>query len=286
MRKTRRAHFHLTSLVASVCLVLASCGEDKRSQSDAKRPARNAERFSTDLHVAIAEHPLVLPFAALDDYAYRKQSFSLDPKRDRDRAIDAVNTLLRDSADPTHPLAFDQLSVRVETYGWNDFDVQQRHFCSLMRREWARSVCDNPWAAIQQALPRDRFKLVDLGRLDITDRRGPANCVNPAEQRQHLPQAAGEAAILCEAQVLGGSDHYRAVIRIDGDLGALWYMSGKVLDGETAEARIEREGQAISAFVRYALGPTENFPKLHAVMCQLRRPLWSDHPNRPPDCAK
>jgi hypothetical protein len=276
---TNRSGVRVLSLIASACLLVAACDDD-----DAP-PKAKATRLSTDVHVAIAEHPLVLPFVALEDYAYRHQSFTLDPEGDRERAIDAVDALLRDSADPLHPLTLDQLSILVRTYGWNDFEEGARAICPLLKREWARSVCDDPWAAVQQALPSDSFRLIDLGRLNIADPHSPANCVHREGQRQHLPQAIGEAAILCEAMVFGGSDHYRAVVRIDGDLGALWYMSGKIQNGESMDARLEREGQAILAFVQNALGPVENFSTLHAVLCRLRRPNSSDHPNRPPDCA-
>lgn len=50
--------------------VLASCGKEVR-------PAVNVELLSTNVHVSVAQHTLVLPFIALADYAYRKQSFSL-----------------------------------------------------------------------------------------------------------------------------------------------------------------------------------------------------------------
>lgn len=261
-------------------LALVSCGDNEQ-----ERVAANVQHLATDVHVTIAGHALVLPFIALEHYARRGQSFSLDRKGDAKRASDAANQLLRDAADPRSPLAFDRLSVAVDTYGWNDFDMRQRRMCPLLTREWSRSVCDNPWAAIQQALPVNRFMLVDLRRLKVEDPRGPAHCVG--ELRRSLPQKPGEAAMVCEALVYGGDpdEFHHAVVRIDGDLGALWTVWRFSQHGETAEAMTQREGQAIAVFTRYTLGEHEDFTVLHRIMCGLRRPGSQDAPGGA-DCAK
>lgn len=271
----------LTILLSSLLAVLASCGKNEHSAVD-------VGLLSTDVHVAIAQHTLVLPFIALEDYAYRKQSFSLDRKGDNKRTLGALNQFLNDSADPTRPVALDSLSVVVRTYGWNDFDTSQIKVCPLLTREWARSACDNPWAAIQQALPGDRFRLVDLRGFKIDDDpRGPVQCIDNGKPRRLLPQSPGEAVMVCEKLVYGGSpgEFYNAVIRIDGDLGALWTVWQHGQNGETAEAMTERQGKAIVAFVRYALGSKEDFSALHATLCHLRRPGSVDSP-KGADCGR
>lgn len=261
-------------LLSIFSAVLVSCGETDHSTVDLKL-------LSTDIHVSVAQHALVLPFIALDDYAYRKQSFSLDKKGDSERVLDALNQFLHDSADPQKPVVLDGVSVVMRTYGWNDSDMRQVKVCSLLAREWARSACDNPWAAIQLALPRGGFRLVDLRRFQIGDPRGSANCRDDGKPRRLLPQVPSEALMVCEAQVYGGDDDkfHRAVVRIDGDLGALWTVWRHGKNGETAEAMTEREGKAIVAFVQYALGKREDYPKLHAAMCGLRRPGSVGGPN-------
>lgn len=277
MKKALHVVFRSLTLVA--CSVLASCGDEERVTA-------NNKRLAADIHVTIGDHVLVLPFIALEHYAYRAQSFSFDRKGDAERARNAANELLRDAADPRQPLAFDGLSVVVQAYGWNDFDMRQIQMCPLLAREWARSVCDNPWAAIRQALPYNRFRLVDLRRLQIADSRGPAHCVDTVGERRPSPRNPGEAVMVCEALVYGGDDDefHHAVVRIDGHLGALWTVWRHGQNGETAEAMTEREGQAIVAFVQYALGAREDFPALHAVMCRLRRPGSVDGPGGA-DCA-
>jgi hypothetical protein len=128
---------------------------------------------------------------------------------------------------------------------------------------------------------------VDLSRLQVGDPRGPANCHDNGKPRRPLPQRPKEAVMVCEAPVYGGHDdkfHY-AVIRIDGDLGALWTVWRHGQNGEAVEAMTEREGKAIVAFVQYALGKNEDFPELHADMCRLRRPGSVDGPHGT-DCGR
>ena len=273
----------IRALLLSILLaVLTSC-----EKPEVERSTVDVKRLSTDVHVAIAQHNLVLPFIALEDYAYRHQSFSLNREGDREHALSAASKLLRDATDSKHPLAFDSLSVVVRTYGWNDFDTSQIRVCPLLTRDWARSVCDNPWAAIQQALPVNRFRLVDLRSLQIDDPRRPGQCFNNGKPHKPLPQSAGEAVMVCESSDYEGNKNrfHSAVVRIDGDLGALWTVWQYEKNDETAEAMTEREGKAIVAFVRNALGESEDFPALHAIMCRLRRPGSVDSP-KGADCVR
>lgn len=265
-------------LTASVLVVAVNCSADDALDASLKR-------LATDIHVAIGQHALVIPFVALENYAYRGASFSFDRVGDRNRANEAVQKFLDDTANPQHPLEMNELSVVVRTYGWNDFDMRQRALCQQLTRGWARSVCDNPWAATEQALPVNRFKLADLRRLPDADTDRLFNCVGGSETVRLLPKAPGEAAIVCRTVVypMSGNIFHRAAVRIDGHLGAVWTVWGHGQNGESAEAMARREGQAIVAFVRYALGTSENFPMLQEVMCRLRRPGSLDHP-KGPDC--
>jgi len=267
----------LSILLSSLPAVLASCGGDEYSDQYSAVEGE-VGLLSADIQVSVAQHTLVLPFIAMHDYAYyayRKPSFPLDRKGDGERPerpLSALNDFLYGSADPKKPLVLDSLSVVVRTYGSNDSDGHPRRVCPLLTREWAQSVCDNSQAALRQAPPANHFRLVDLRRLQIGDPR--AECRDDGKPRRPLPQRTGEAAMVCTARVFGGREdqYHHAVVRIDGHLGALWTVWGYGQNGETAEAMTEREGKAIVAFVRYALGKSEDFRKLHSAMCHLRRP--------------
>jgi hypothetical protein len=163
--------------------------------------------------------------------------------------------------------------------------MRQREMCPLLKRAWAQSVCDNPWAAIQQALPANRFKLVDLEQLSGEGADRLFNCVKGSQPLRSLPQAQGETVLACRAAVypLAGNVFHTAVVRLDGDLGALWTVWGHGQNGERAEEMAFREGKAIASFVKNAIGSSENFPALRRDMCGLRRSGSADSP-KGPDC--
>lgn len=229
--------------------------------------------LATDVHVKVAEHSLVIPFVALGDHAPGEASFSLDRAVDWERTAAMRTALLRETRDRRNPLPQDAVSLRVYPYGATDFDRSAAQLCPLLTRQWARSVCNDSPYSIRHVLPRNRFKLVDLRRLRLDDPRGPANCLRD-RTRAKLPSASKLAVLLCPALVFGGDEDefHVAVIRIDGNLGALRTVWRNDPTGETAEEMAIREGMAITLFVEAALGDREDFPKLVGVMQTLRRP--------------
>jgi hypothetical protein len=274
--------------LGTLLFALSACGQvDDEGLKTRARAQVPVGLLASDIHVSIAQHPLVLPFVALEEHARQGMSFSLDRQGDRQRAADARQQFLRDSADPGQPLALDSLSVVVDAYGWDHFEPGQPPLCTLLTREWARAVCDNPWAATRQALPYNRLRLLALSRLRTTGPGRQADCREGTPPPQALPTTPGQAALLCNAMVYGGrqDQHHHAVVRIDGDLGALWTVWNYGQNSETAEAMVQREGQAIAHFVQHALGPREDFAALQARMCRLRRADSADHPHRP-DCGR
>lgn len=267
----------LFSIAAGLFALLAACSNDTP-------PPPPVKLLATDIHLTIGGERLTLPFAALEDYAYRGVSFSLNRDRDRMRAKEAVEHLIQNATDPDTPLAFRDLAVVVRAYGSNAADLRRGEMCPLLTRAWARSVCDNPWAPIRQALPGDRFRLVDLGGLSKKEADRLFNCVEGNEPLNPIPQASEQVAIVCRAVVypLSGRHFHTALVRIQGDLGAIWTV-GPSQYGESTDAMAQREGKALVLFVKNAPGSTENFPALQAEMCHLRRPGPADPP-RDPDC--
>ena len=247
----------VTSLLTIACMAatLMAC-------SDGTRPIPPVECLATDVHLTIGGTRLILPFAALEDFAYRKMTFSFDHEGDQKRARDAADDLLERARDPKNPLVMQDLTVVVRTYGWNDSDMRQRRMCPLLTRQWAKSVCDNPWAAVQQALPQNRFKLIDVRRLSNKGKDRLLNCV---EGSYPLPSTAlklGAVVLICQAHVFGDEEFSTAFMRLDENLAAVWTVWSDGPTGETAKQMAEREGKAISAFVRNAIGAQENFPAL------------------------
>jgi hypothetical protein len=259
----------LLPVVLSGLVALLTACDNKHERPD---PPVDVALLSTDLYVRVADHELTFPVVAVDD----PSAYTLYPKS-------LLTRLVKDATAPQKAVALDSIELNVRSYGLNDFSWdEQRKLCPLLSRKWALAVCDNPWSAIQQALPGHRFWLVDLSALQIGDRAGPAACLDDGKPRRSAPMNVDEPVMVCRADVQGAREdqvHY-AVIRIDADLGALWMVSRFNSNGETAEASAQREGKAITAFVKHAIGQSENFSALHAQMCRLRRPGAVDGPGK------
>lgn len=253
------------TLLLFIAALLGGCGIRPEH-----RPP-DLQLLATDTHVAVAKHSLVLPFVALEDHT--GMSFSFNRKADSERAAEQRTAFLRETRDHKRPLALDLVSVTVYAYGASDFDSTRGQLCTKLSRLWARSVCDGSSYVIRRALPPNRFKLVDLARLRLDDPRGPANCLR---DRKHnaLPSAPKRGVLVCPALVYGGDEDefHTAVVRIDGNLGAMWTVWRNGQGGESAEAMAMREGNAIALFVDAALGDREDYPKLVGGMHALQRP--------------
>ena len=156
--------------------------------------------------------------------------------------------------------------------------MRQRAMCPLLTKQWSRSVCDNPWAAIQQALPGDRFALVDLDKLQPGD--DPANCTEASAKLVSSIKKNSTASLLCDFDIYSSGDtrFYTAIVQISGNLGAVWAVWERTQSKESAAEQAAREGKAIVALARYGLGAKEDFNKLHDIVCQLRRPGAADGP--------
>lgn len=258
---------------------MTACGEAPSG------PPPDVNRLAKDLHFTIGERQFTLPFVALADYAYQGMSFSLDRSGDRERAEEAADKLLEEAGSADAPLNLHNVTVLVRTYGWNDADMRQREMCPLLTQDWSRSVCDNPWAALQQALPGSRFELFDISWAVQGEDAGWFDCVAEEDPIKSIPQELGRSAFICRYDVYSetGRTFYRAMVRIEGDLGVLWTVDGSTYYGETPQVRADREGEALASFVRNALENGGNFPQLHQDMCRLRRPESADNP-KGPDC--
>jgi len=260
----------------AILLVCANAGACDISPEEHRKP--DIQRLASDVHVKIAGQPITLPWIALEDYAYTPQSFSLDRDGDRKRESEQREAFrVATSSSATAP-SLDSLSVVVRTYGWNDSDMRQRAMCPLLKKQWSRSVCDDPWAALQQALPVNRFALVDLGKLE--PRKHPANCTEASAKLISSIKRSSTASLLCDFDIGGAGDarYYTAIVQISDNLGAVWAVWESAKSKETAAEQAVREGKAIVALARYGLGTKEGFSKLHRTVCQLRRPGAAEGP--------
>lgn len=255
------------------------------SPSSKRLTEADIDLLASDAHIVVGDAPLVLPFVALTGYVGQKQSFSFNKQKDRQAAKERLDAFRKAAANPQSAPTISEVEVTMRPYGWDDnFGTGTDRICSRLRRQWSKSLCDNPWAALQQALPNNRFDLIDLRNLTDSDKTDVGKCLSPDEHDRPVVLQPGKASLLCERKLHGPNRVYAAAVRIDRHLGAIWYVWEGTQSEETAREMADREGKAIFAFVTNGLGSLENFAELHETVCALRRPHSVDAPAGP-DCG-
>lgn len=130
----------------------------------------SVEFLASDAYVIVGDVPLTMPFVALSGLVTMKPSFSFDKEGARRAALERLEAFRKVASSPATAPVLDTLEVQIRTYGWDDFDAAKRGICPLLTREWAKSVCNNPWAPPQQAIPSDPIYLVDDRKLSSFER--------------------------------------------------------------------------------------------------------------------
>ncbi|MBZ9973872.1 MULTISPECIES: hypothetical protein [unclassified Mesorhizobium] len=268
----------LSSFVLVTCLVmvsnnLASCSPSPKHVSDA-----DIDFLASDAHVVVGDVPLVLPFIALTGYVAAKPSFSLNRQQDRHAATDRLEAFRKAATNPQGAAKMDQLEIEVYAYGWNDLDPQPfKRICARLSRQWSKSVCDDPWAALKQAMPENRFYVVDDRKFDAFDNHFTVGGERVSDQLHSMQLRVNEASVVCDRNLKSSKTNFcTAAIPIKQHLAAVWTVWDST--GESHSRQAEREGKAITAFVRHAIGPSEDFPALFAEACRLRNPKSSIGP--------
>ncbi|MBZ9979177.1 hypothetical protein [Mesorhizobium sp. BR-1-1-10] len=272
----------LSSFVFLTCLVmlgtiLESCSPSPKHVSDA-----DIDFLASDAHVVVGGVPLVLPFISLTGYVAAKPSFSLNRQQDRQSATDRLEAFRKAASNPQAAPTIDQLEIEVYAYGWNDLDPQPfKRICARLSRQWSKSVCDDPWAALKQAMPGNGFYVVDDRKFDAFDNHFTVGGERVSDQLHSMQLNANEASVVCDRTLEPSKITFcTAAIPIKQHLAAVWTVWDST--GETHSRQAEREGKAITAFVRHAIGPSEDFPALVAEVCELRKPKSSVGPGGNP----
>lgn len=251
-----------------VCLALCTaCSANSRKI--------DVDLLSTDAHINVAGHNLVVPFVALPTYISKGHSFSLDRSADLKHARERLRSFRAAAA--TRPGATLD-SVRVSTFQYGNFGELRAAsaICPRLTRTWARKACTDSWDPLLQAMPTGSLWLVDLGKPESFDHHSTVGGERVSEQLESMRQIGDRASIACDRKRgYRGVRFCTAAVRVDQSLGAVWFVWEGRDEAETAVEMAEREGKMIIAFVRYGLGETEQYSRLKAVACQLRRPKRS-----------
>ncbi|MDZ4394957.1 hypothetical protein [Cypionkella sp.] len=227
--------------------------------------------LAQDAYVIVGDVPLMLPYVAMPDQISAGQFFSLDRRAVQEQWRKDRDAFRLAASSAKGAPVLERVAVRVETYGWDDFSAfAWKKICSQLTRKWSQSVCDDPWAPLQQALPRQRFYLADDRHLDAFQWHQTAGREIVADQLRAMDLQGVRASAVCDRELNARGRSCTAGVLISQHLMAVWSVWDS--ENERAEQQADREGRAIVAFVNYALGAEEDFEALLAVVCTVRRP--------------
>jgi hypothetical protein len=273
--------FALTGIFLTFLVGMAAALFDRPSQ-----PHHYSEDditfLASDAHVVVGDVPLIVPFVALSGYVSQGPSFSLNRGNDRKQSKDRLAAFRKAASKvETAPLV-EKLEIRLRTFGWDDFDRTLGRICTKLNREWSKSICDDPWAPIQQAMPHDnnKFYLADGRNLAVFDNHNTVGDERVSDQLKAMKMITGEPSVVCDKLSSSKTQFCTAAVLIKQHLTAVWTVWNS--NAETPAKRAAREGKAITALLLNGLGATENFPALLAVACKMKDPEASEGVHRSP----
>ncbi|EJJ28761.1 hypothetical protein [Rhizobium sp. CF142] len=264
----RRAVLPILSSCLMAGAVLAACSPPSpKRHSDAE-----VAFLASDAYLVVGDVPLIVPFVALTGLA-EKPSFSLDRKGDRQAAEERLEAFRKTAGSPETAPVIDKLEITVRPYGWDDSDAPFRRICLHLSRQWSRSVCNDPSAPLQRAMPKNTFFLADDRKLNTFRNYSIGSGETVSDHLDRMPLKPMETSVVCDAEASSETTLCTAATPIRQHLIAVWRVWGSSAEATSRQA--EREGVAITAFVLHALGPAENFPALTSVACGLTKPVPS-----------
>ena len=226
--------------------------------------------LASDSYIIVGDVILTAPFVALPDYVFAKPGFSLDRAGDRRRAQERLEWFRTSASKAQTAPILEKAEINIRPYGWNDADASYRRICFHLTRQWARSVCDDPWSPIAQSLPT--FYIFDIRKPDAFDSHSGPDGETIGGQLRTMRIEHDAASVVCGSKTSSGTRFCTAATLIQQNLAAVWLLSDDMNRGETHLERADREANAIANFVRYAMGPIEDFPPLLRRSCLLRPP--------------
>jgi hypothetical protein len=256
----------LTLLAGAALAVFAFLYQKKQSSDD------HIKFLASDAHVVVGDVPLIVPFVALTGYISEGPSFSLNRENDRKQAKDRLAAFRKAASSAgTAPLV-EKLQFGLSAFGFDDPEAMPGRICAQLSRDWSKSVCMDPWAPLQQAMPYDHNKVyfADNRNLAVFDNHNTVGDERVSDQLKAMKMITGEPSVVCDKLSSSKTQFCTAAVLIKQHLTAVWTVWNS--NAETPAKRAAREGKAITALVLNGLGATENYPALLAVACKMKDP--------------
>ncbi|WP_274627998.1 hypothetical protein [Arvimicrobium flavum] len=220
-------------LALILAMILAACGPPIPEVPE-------AEFAASDAHFLIGSERVILPFVAVRG-ASGPKPYRNDAFHEKDGDDESRTKRMREAAgNPHSPMPIGMLEVSIRHYAGEMFRVEE--LCPLLRRQWAKALCRGERVGIIAELPQ-RFYLVGLrylSQLEMGDQIAATG-----------KPPVGSPKLVCDRK----SEFCKAAVAVSPDMLAVWTVWSNGREG--VEQMAERQGSAISKFVRDELGKQE-----------------------------
>jgi hypothetical protein len=191
---------------------------------------------------------VVLPFVAVTGATGTPGDSIFADLYDPDKqayAEQARRNAVRFAGDARRPLHVASVGVLIRAYKYWSEHAASAGICPRLTRQWSRRLCRGDRPGILRDLP-ERFLLQDRAYVEHHDR------THLSEQLAGMHPNPGVTDLRCS----DGSHFCTATVGISKDAIAVWTVWPQA--NETAADMAHRQGTAIYAFTRFAVGETED----------------------------
>jgi hypothetical protein len=240
----RSAPVLVATIIAAISIGLSlwlGAPDDTRLSED------EIKALAADSHVVIGDVRLTLPTFAVPDLVSMGAFFAVDRSAARRDFKERRAALRAASSDRTNPLRLDIMQIKLDRIMSDDFGEGLSRICGKLATEWARSVCGRPWDVSNSALPRKRFDLADMRRLDVFQSRWTVGMETVHSQLRSMTLRHDAVSVACDAKSSGDRRFCTAAMPLRGHMIAVWTVFEDA--EEAAQSRAYRDGRDISDFV-------------------------------------
>jgi hypothetical protein len=208
-------------------------------------PAPNVDFLASDAHFLVASYHIVVPIVALRGPG---EVFTIG-----DKLVSDSETLKTKAADPNNPMPVDSIALGIYEYKYVRERNESVKICPLLKRHWAQRVCRGDYNVALKLLP-ETFDLIDRNKVERLKNRGTAGGENQYDQVKDMSLRLGVAEIGCDK----ASKFCTSAVATLPNLIAVWTVWSDENTGESASQMSNRQGAALTEFVRRAIGPIED----------------------------
>lgn len=265
--KPKRLCYRQLHIIISVMLgvLLAACSQ--------KSKAPPIDLLAQDARFLIANHVFRLPLVAV---SFGGRSYVLTPcarnKIDLQFACTiSLDEIAKRNLNTNAPIPITALRISLQQYSsfrdsLADDYIEIPELCEKLSQQWAKTICNYRLShAGLGTIPRN-FSIIEESKSSLLGSGewcGDAACEGSAAEKIHLND--NNPNFFCGNDENGAPlSLCNVAVRVDENIIAMWIVP------RTDTNQISAEAQAIKAFVRFAIGESEDFSALTDALQQTK----------------